>query len=204
VRVESLALHAGDAVAWSLDRDGARLVESDSAVPVGPRTYALVAPDAWLTPDVSDEQIKRCDRLTATLAWPANVAQIGEHAVFEALTFALEAERDVARATYDELARLVHELESRHAAEQQEHERVRSLLEETRHACDAARAALAERDRAFASLEAAVDAYRGENARLEKAVAAQERIIGYRQSLRWWLALPWVRARMLWQRVARS
>ena len=39
--------------------------------------------------------------------------------------------------------------------------------------------------------------------RLERAIAAQERIIAYRQSARWWLALPWLRLKLVWQRVAR-
>jgi SAM-dependent methyltransferase len=34
-----------------------------------------------------------------------------------------------------------------------------------------------------------------------RAIAAQERIIAYRQSARWWLALPWLRVRLWWQRV---
>ena len=33
------------------------------------------------------------------------------------------------------------------------------------------------------------------------AIAAQERIIAYRQSARWWFALPWLRVRLWWQRV---
>ena len=48
-------------------------------------------------------------------------------------------------------------------------------------------------------LVAAIDAYKGENARLEGAVAAQERIITERQSLRWWLRLPGLRARLWWR-----
>ena len=39
-----------------------------------------------------------------------------------------------------------------------------------------------------------------ERERLERALAAQERIIAYRQSARWWLALPWLRMRMLWRK----
>jgi hypothetical protein len=44
---------------------------------------------------------------------------------------------------------------------------------------------------------------REENARLERAIAAQERIIAYRQSARWWIALPWIRARAWIQRLWR-
>ncbi|HEX4885499.1 MAG TPA: methyltransferase domain-containing protein [Casimicrobiaceae bacterium] len=204
VRVDALALHAEGTVLWSLDAEGARLVESDRTVPVRPRTYALIAADAWIAPDVPPKLLARADRLTARLAWPGSIVDTGAHVVFEALVFALEAERDAARSTHDELARLVSDLESRTAAERHEQERMRSLLEEARFACDAAREALAERDRAFAQIEDAVAAFRRENERLEKAAAAQERIIGYRQSLRWWLKLPLVRARLAWQRLTGS
>jgi hypothetical protein len=39
-----------------------------------------------------------------------------------------------------------------------------------------------------------------ERQRLERAIAAQERIIAYRQSARWWMQLPWLRVRNLWQK----
>jgi hypothetical protein len=37
--------------------------------------------------------------------------------------------------------------------------------------------------------------------RLQKEIDAQERIIAYRASGRWWLKLPWIRARRLWTRI---
>jgi SAM-dependent methyltransferase len=40
-----------------------------------------------------------------------------------------------------------------------------------------------------------------ERDRLNGQIAAQERIISYRQSVRWWLKLPWLRVRRLWNRV---
>jgi hypothetical protein len=49
--------------------------------------------------------------------------------------------------------------------------------------------------------EAALEAERG---RLERALAAQERIIAYRQSARWWIRLPWLRTRLLWNRMRRA
>ncbi|MEO8485582.1 MAG: methyltransferase domain-containing protein [Betaproteobacteria bacterium] len=39
-----------------------------------------------------------------------------------------------------------------------------------------------------------------ECARLDRALEAQSRLIAYRQSFRWWLALPWMRARLAWKR----
>jgi uncharacterized protein (DUF3084 family) len=38
--------------------------------------------------------------------------------------------------------------------------------------------------------------------RLDRALEAQERIIAYRQSLRWWFGLPWVRAKLAWKRLS--
>jgi hypothetical protein len=46
-----------------------------------------------------------------------------------------------------------------------------------------------------------VDALTAEMHRLERAIAAQERIIAYRQSARWWVTLPWMRGKLLWQRL---
>jgi SAM-dependent methyltransferase len=43
-----------------------------------------------------------------------------------------------------------------------------------------------------------------ERQRLERAIGAQERIIAYRQSARWWIALPWLRVKLLWKRWHRA
>jgi hypothetical protein len=68
---------------------------------------------------------------------------------------------------------------------------------------EAVRAAAARDDAstALASSRQALDALREENERLERAIAAQERIIAYRQSARWWIALPWIRVRTWLQRL---
>ena len=81
-------------------------------------------------------------------------------------------------------------------------------------------ALIAERDARLAVVETALNATRAQLAseseqarnardslenecrRLERAIAAQERIIAYRQSARWWVALPWLRLRLLWKRIA--
>jgi SAM-dependent methyltransferase len=52
----------------------------------------------------------------------------------------------------------------------------------------------------LASSRQAVDALEAERARLEGALAAQDRIIAYRQSARWWVQLPWLRVRHAWRR----
>ena len=36
---------------------------------------------------------------------------------------------------------------------------------------------------------------------LERALSAQERLIAYRQSFRWWIALPWMRVKLAWARL---
>ncbi|MCC7328467.1 MAG: class I SAM-dependent methyltransferase [Burkholderiales bacterium] len=62
----------------------------------------------------------------------------------------------------------------------------------------------AERDRAVhacAEAQRATAAFSAECGRLERALTAQERIIAYRQSARWWLELPWLRLRLWWQHV---
>lgn len=61
--------------------------------------------------------------------------------------------------------------------------------------------AIGERDASLGERAAALDAARVDNERLERALAAQERIIAYRQSARWWLALPWIRLRLLLRRL---
>ena len=64
--------------------------------------------------------------------------------------------------------------------------------------------ASAARDEAkteLGSARQALEAMRDENQRLERATAAQERIIAYRQSVRWWVVLPWMRVRALIRRL---
>ena len=68
----------------------------------------------------------------------------------------------------------------------------------------AAASARDEATTALASARQMVDALSAEAQRLERALEAQERIIAHRQSLRWWLALPWLRLKLWWQRTRRS
>ena len=66
-------------------------------------------------------------------------------------------------------------------------------------------ASVAEHARVGASLRdelASVHAaYRAEHERLTRQIAAQERLVAYRESVRWWFVLPWLRARRLWNRI---
>jgi septal ring factor EnvC (AmiA/AmiB activator) len=59
---------------------------------------------------------------------------------------------------------------------------------------------LAERDRARETV--VTDA--AERGRLEEQIAKQERVIAYRESASWWLALPWARLKLAWQRRSKS
>ena len=64
--------------------------------------------------------------------------------------------------------------------------------------------AVAQRDdaaTALASARQAQAALTAEVGRLERALAAQERIIAYRQSARWWFALPWLRVKLAMKRL---
>ena len=61
--------------------------------------------------------------------------------------------------------------------------------------------AVGEHERAEAALARELATRTGERDELRGQVAAQERIILYRQSVRWWFRLPFVRARWLWQRI---
>ena len=73
----------------------------------------------------------------------------------------------------------------RHARE------LEAMIEHRDHSID-------ELTRAEAAVRATLAA---ERERLTAEIAAQERIINYRQSARWWVKLPWIRARRLWNRM---
>jgi 2-polyprenyl-3-methyl-5-hydroxy-6-metoxy-1,4-benzoquinol methylase len=178
IEVRALALLERDEVLWTAAADGSNAVLGPSTLRIGDNAFALTAPEAWIAPDVPAEVATRVDRVSAVLAWPGGIADDGRYAVFAALAKAREAERAAARDRVDELLEAVRAREAR--------------IEEER----AAIACLEQQSREErARLE-------GESARLEAAAAAQERIIAYRQSIRWWLALPVLRARLLWRRIA--
>jgi SAM-dependent methyltransferase len=63
---------------------------------------------------------------------------------------------------------------------------------------------IAERARSQASLLESLEAVRAgaaERERLIRQIDAQERLVAYRESVRWWLTLPMLRARRLWNRI---
>lgn len=66
-------------------------------------------------------------------------------------------------------------------------------------------AIVAARDEAIARADAAMRQEAGlhtaERDRLQREIDAQERLVAYRESARWWLMLPWLRVRRAWKRV---
>ncbi len=89
-------------------------------------------------------------------------------------------------------------------AEREQAAHQRDILALERDALAAERAtALRARDNASEALGSTrqiAEALGEERDRLERALAAQERLIAYRQSMRGWLTLPWMHARLWWQR----
>ncbi len=187
IEVHALSLASGDQILWSAGADAAHVVLGPATVRAGDHAFALTVPDAWIAPDAPPEVLARADRLSAVLAWPAGIATDGEYSVFAALAQARESERAAAGRHADELNGAIRALRDEVAAERAAYADMREAL--TRSGGD------------VRSLEAAVAASKDEIARLEAAAAAQERIIAYRQSFRWWIALPMLRVRLWWRRL---
>lgn len=72
------------------------------------------------------------------------------------------------------------------------------VMEERVRADGVWRAAL---DEANLKLDNVTRAAADEHERLSRQLQAQERLIAYRESVRWWFVLPWVRIRRLWNRI---
>jgi SAM-dependent methyltransferase len=193
VEVRDLSLHAGREVLWSSAADEASLALGPTTVALGASTFALVAPDAWVAPMVAPALAARADRVSATLAWPESYAEGGGFHALAALAEALRARDAAGVRVRDELHASIDAIERRRQAEERAHEATRATLAETH-------AALFRRDADVAKLEHSIEGFRAENARLDAALAAQERIIAYRQSLRWWLKLPVMRVKWWWHR----
>lgn len=195
VRITDCRLMQGNDVLWTLgDQASVRL--SRSLVCGDAQTFVLAEPAAWFEPVLSAEIASRADRLVATLAWPAGIAEAGEFGAFTALAGA-HVESDAAKMRMRDVALFN---ERRHADEVAAHRETREWLDGVKSELARAESALAQRNADVDHLEDAVDALKGENARLDAAISAQERLIAYRQSARWWLRLPLLRVRLLWHR----
>lgn len=183
VRVLDWRLHRGAEILWSYDGDPEKVVCDYSVVPLDPTTFALTAPGGWIAPAVDGSVAASADRMTATLAWPVGFAQAAEYSVVAALADAHLKHVLASGRRHDELVELAHL-----------HQRER----------DNEIAAHAKARAEVASLNETLGALRAENARLDAAVRAQERIIAYRQSARWWIALPLLRIKLWWRRMLRA
>ena len=204
IRVLACRLMRGNELMWSLDENHSSCRLAPSVVRVDASVFVLSAPDGWLEPGAAQDATRQADRLVATLAWPGDVAQDRDFAVFSTLARAHAQNVDATGRMRDELRAEAQLHQRRHADERAAHAETRVWLDSMRTSHDSAQTALARRNADFAQLEEAVAAYRAENARLDAAIAAQERIIGYRQSLRWWLRLPLVRVKLWWHRLTQA
>ena len=196
MRIDRCQVQSGPVALWELGDAAGTLRCSEGVVPLGDGLYAVARPDGWVEPDVAPELLVRADRMTATLAWPGSVAEAGDYPVLAALVTALgrsRADREVA------MERRIRELEQALLAEQQLHADTRQVHCEARRRLAEAEDALALRHAHILELGDSIAAYRAEAGRLEEALAVRERTISYRQSFRWWLALPLFRVR-LWLR----
>ncbi len=185
--------------AWS--SDGVSVAQAPAPAPlyfvvVAARDEAAL-PRSWpalsLFSDAAEAELARLD------------AQAAEVLRLDALVKARDAALDRATGHIHHLEELVAirerlveerdgQLRDVHAALEAHRERAQSDLATLEAARVAAIAAQDDiRDEAGRTLAT-------ERERLERALAAQERIIAYRQSARWWLALPWLRLRMLWRK----
>lgn len=164
----------GPALTLFTDRDEAELARVDARAAEVLRLDALLA-----------ERDAALDRQAAHVRHLEQLAAYRERIVVErdAQLAATNAARDGAIAARDALACERDGLAQQHAA------------------------AVAERDDAMAALASsrqAQAALAAEIGRLERALAAQERIIAHRQSARWWFALPWLRLRLAMKRLFAS
>lgn len=79
-------------------------------------------------------------------------------------------------------------------------ERDAALAASQRRIADLERESASTRE-ALAAAKREADAAANECVRLDRALEAQERIIAYRQSFRWWAVLPWMRGKLAWKRL---
>jgi SAM-dependent methyltransferase len=207
---ESAGEHVEDtAEAWT--GDAARI---DLAVPPAAMYFVVVAArsEAALPPagvalslftDRAEAELARIDAMSAEVIRQDSLlrerdAQLGRQAEHVRHLEDIATERDAGLARQAAHVRHLEEIAA--YRESIVVERDAQLAE-----MNALRAALHdERDglaRALGSARQAVAAQGAECERLERAIAAQERIIAYRQSARWWISLPWLRVRLWWQRL---
>lgn len=184
IRITECRLYKGDEPSlWSLE-DG--VVVSDGAlVRIDATTFALVAQDAWISPAMSEGVL--VDRMTATVSWPADVADAGEFVLYSKLAEAY-------KQLFNARGRMSDEFLAALAYHERRSGEFQVQLEQRN-------ADIGGLNAEVTRLESATNAHRLENARLEAAVLVQKRLVAYRQSLRWWLRLPFVRIKLWLQQL---
>lgn len=200
---------AGTAEAWT--GDAARV---DAAVPpaamyfvvVAARTQAALPPAGValsLFTDRAEAELARIDAQAAEVMRQDGLlrerdAQVARQADHVRHLEDIATERDAALARQAEHVRHLEEIAAYREGIVVERDAQLAEMNALREALHDERDGLA---RALGSARQAVAAQSAECERLERAIAAQERIIAYRQSARWWISLPWLRVRLWWQRV---
>lgn len=169
-----LELLAGDRVVWSMPADDHGYRTSNDVVRLDRTRWVLLGADTWIDPLPDPEAARSVDRIRLAAGWPTPLGHADAFAVFQALAEALVTMRRRLTLKLEELEEVI---AARNVALEARRELARQL-DETR------------------AVESA------ERARLEAALAAQERIIAHRQSLSWWLKMPLLPIRSWWRRTA--
>jgi hypothetical protein len=200
---------AGTAEAWTGDAarvDGAVPPAAMYFVVVAARTQAALPPAGValsLFTDRAEAELARIDAQAAEVMRQDGLlrerdAQVARQADHVRHLEEITTERDAALARQAEHVRHLEEIAAYREGIVVERDAQLAEMNALREALYDERDGLA---RALGSARQAVAAQSAECERLERAIAAQERIIAYRQSARWWVSLPWLRVRLWWQRV---
>ena len=181
--------HAGDAFeSWRVGEKAA----NDAAAPAAMYFVVIAARDAADLPDAGPALSLLCDR--DDREWKRIEEQASEVLRLDTLLRDRDASLDRQTAHIHHLEKLVAEQDAHIAANNAAWSDARIQLQELN-------AALASESEQLRSARTGVAALERECGRLERAIAAQERIIAYRQSARWWVKLPWLRVKLLWKRL---
>jgi len=174
---------------WSADGDDAFPGDAPAAM----YFVVIAARDAADLPTYGPALSLFCDR--ADREWKRVEEQAREVLRLDALLHDRDAALDRQTGHIRHLEALVAERDARLIALETE-------LSESRARLARASAELATETAQARGAREAAKAFESECRRLERAIAAQERIIAYRQSARWWVKLPWLRIRLLWKRLS--
>jgi 2-polyprenyl-3-methyl-5-hydroxy-6-metoxy-1,4-benzoquinol methylase len=207
VTVEAFVLYAGERELWRRGAPGDVVDAGPDAIPIDADRYALVRNDAWIEPRLEPGRAAQVDRARVTLRWTGDWTGAAALAALTGLAEAYGSRRDAAQREIDRLKEMVEERDVAINARDARVADSLATLAGAERTLAAARDALARREGDLATLRADLEAAdrlhdeRGaELARMDAALAAQERIILHRQSLWWWISLPFLRLKLLFFR----